>query len=237
MNVNLQEHQRSIMATMGIDLWIPRSDVHTRLFENGLYRDVAIAETIQLEQKKTFIADVSGTVLAETQTAVATSKTSIVQSNSSTNEVSLLQFDVDTQQQVEISTAEQIQQNTDFQTTPIVQLDAFEIQAYCFENCIVLVDCTQLDADQSKLWLNIQHALFGQFYDLKWPFPMLQFQDGRGVKLYIQGFIDGLKKDKKVLSLGQLPYLQSTDIIQLASLQEMIEQPKLKKRLWQFMQS
>jgi hypothetical protein len=66
---------------------------------------------------------------------------------------------------------------------------------------------------------------------------MLQLQDGRGAAMYIQGFVDALRQERKVISLGQLPYLNNTEMFELASLQEMIEQPLLKRRLWQFMQN
>ncbi len=54
MNVNLAEHQRSILAAMGIDLWIPQVDVQTRHYQNTLYRDVAqneaeIATTVEFK--------------------------------------------------------------------------------------------------------------------------------------------------------------------------------------------
>jgi len=42
--------------------------------------------------------------------------------------------------------------------------------------------------------------------------------------------------DKDLIALGEIPHLQQADLHQLASLQEMLDQPILKKRLWQFMQ-
>ena len=48
MSVNLAEHQRSLLATMGINLWVPRVDVQIRHFQTALYRDSAFA--IELSQ-------------------------------------------------------------------------------------------------------------------------------------------------------------------------------------------
>ena len=62
-------------------------------------------------------------------------------------------------------------------------------------------------------------------------------QDGRGASSYIQGFLDVFSTEKNVLCLGEIPHLQASHSIQLASLQEMLIQPLLKKRLWQFMQN
>lgn len=235
MNVNLQEHQRSLMATMGIDLWVPRSDVQTRPYQNNLYRDIASLEHSSVMQ---FDAsqNLSQTIHAQPIQQLAQAHVAKTDSKSQAENSSLKQ-NIEIQQKSESSVSEQIAKQVDFHTEPAIQLDAFEVQAFCIANCVILVDCTKLTADQLQLWLNIQHAIVGQYYELKWPFPMLQLQDGKGAHIYIQGFIDALKNERKVLSLGQLSHLQATDIIQLASLQEMIDQPVLKRRLWQFMQN
>ncbi|AXQ22761.1 hypothetical protein BEN71_12045 [Acinetobacter wuhouensis] len=231
MNVNLAEHQRSILAAMGIDLWIPQVDVQTRHYQNTLYRDVAqneaeIATTVEFKD-----FNHSTTAFTKNTENVIVRRESAVQS-----EVSLLKVNAETQQTEEITSAEQIQKQTAISVEPALQIASFEIQAYQIEHCVIFVDATQLNDDQKTLWGNIQRAAFGQYFELKWPFPMLQFQDGRGASMYIQGFIDGLRQERKIISLGQLTHLNQSDVIQLASLQEMIEQPILKRRLWQFMQ-
>lgn len=231
MNVNLAEHQRSILAAMGIDLWIPQVDVQTRHYQNTLYRDVAqneaeIATTVEFKD-----FNHSTTALTKNTENVIVRRESAVQS-----EVSLLKVNAETQQTEEITSSEQIQKQTAISVEPALQIASFEIQAYQIEHCVIFVDATQLNDDQKTLWGNIQRAAFGQYFELKWPFPMLQFQDGRGASMYIQGFIDGLRQERKIISLGQLTHLNQSDVIQLASLQEMIEQPILKRRLWQFMQ-
>jgi len=43
--------------------------------------------------------------------------------------------------------------------------------------------------------------------------------------------------EKNIISLGSIPHVTHNKMIQLASLQEMLDQPILKKRLWQFMQN
>ncbi|MEG0481976.1 MAG: hypothetical protein RR569_02590 [Acinetobacter sp.] len=234
MSVNLQEHQRSLMAAMGIDLWIPRSDVQTRPYQNNLYRDIA-----SLEQASVVEFDLSH--IQQNQSVQQFAKADLIHTEKASEiqptEASLLKNNIQRTQQKETSATEQISKKIDYQTEPSIQLDSFEIQAFCIASCVILVDCTQLSAEQLKLWLNIQHAIVGQYYELKWPFPMLQLQDGKGANIYIQGFIDALKNERKVISLGQLPHVQATDIIQLASLQDMIDQPILKRRLWQFMQN
>ena len=84
---------------------------------------------------------------------------------------------------------------------------------------------------------NIQRAVQAEFHALQWPFAWTNMQDGRGAASYVQGFLDALSAEKNVLCLGGIPHLQSSKSIQLASLQDMLDQPLLKKRLWQFMQN
>ena len=52
----------------------------------------------------------------------------------------------------------------------------------------------------------------------------------------MQGFVDVLSTDKNMLILGQLPHFKSEQCLHLASLQEMLDQPLLKKSLWDAIQ-
>jgi hypothetical protein len=232
MNVNVLEHQRSILATMGIDLWIPQVGVQTRHYQTALYRDIEQADQTSLSpiEFSTLLTDA-------TETNPSNSVTVSVQVEKlQLSEVSLLKRNPETQRTEEITVSKQIQQQTRLEVEVAVELSPFEIQAYCLEHCILLVETTRLEKDQLSLWGNIQRAISGHTHELKWPFPMLQFQDGRGVNLYIQGFIDALKQEQKIMSLGQMSYLAQQDIIALPSLQEMLDEPLLKRRLWQMMQ-
>ena len=119
---------------------------------------------------------------------------------------------------------------------PALQIAPFQLQAFGLPDCVIVVDATEMTAEQQQLWNNIQQALQAEYYELQWPFPLLNFQDSRGVDSYVQGFLDAISADKNIILIGQLPYLADPKSINLASLQEMLDQPLLKKRLWQFMQ-
>ena len=47
MNVKMIDHQRSIMAALGIDVWIPKDHAHLRQINSSIYRDMAVAEAIE----------------------------------------------------------------------------------------------------------------------------------------------------------------------------------------------
>ena len=115
-------------------------------------------------------------------------------------------------------------------------LQAFELQMYVLESCAILLEGSQLSDAQRTLWQNIQKARLGQYAELKWPFPLVGFQESRGLSSYIQGFLDATATNKKILCLGHLDFIQHSNILHLASLEEMIAQPLLKRRLWQLMQ-
>ncbi|OTG83149.1 hypothetical protein B9T27_07435 [Acinetobacter sp. ANC 4648] len=230
MNLNRVEHQRSILAVLGIDIWVPKINVQAQKYQNTLYRDVAMP----------------GVVIEETNfqagtPPVAISNQQIIQPA----EVALLRSDENSRhsniqrqpQQIEPVVEAVPALKNDIENSAPLKIEIFELQAYCLEQCVMIIDATQLSTEQSQLWNNIQAAKIGKYAELKWPFPLSQFQDGRGASLYIQGFLDALTQDKQVLALGEIVHLHDQKIIALAGLQEMLDQPLLKKRLWQFMQN
>ncbi len=225
MNVKMIDHQRSIMAALGIDIWIPKDHAHLRQINSSLYRDMAVAEATE-----TISFD---TLNLQQNTPVQIEKPSndIVIAKSpqkQINEPNHIDIAKENQKNIKRSLAI-------VDDIPAVHLDAFYLQAISLENCVIILDATQLSEAQMQLWNNIQKAAAHQYDELKWPFPLAQFQDGRSVQIYIQGFVDALRSDKHVLSLGKLPHIHDLKLIQLANLQEMIDQPLLKRRLWQFM--
>ena len=119
----------------------------------------------------------------------------------------------------------------------MLQVEAFSIEALQVPYCVILVESTALSQKQHQLWRNIQHALQAEYHVLQWPFAIEVLQDGIGVENYVQGFVDVLSADKKMLILGQLPHFKSEQCLHLASLQEMLDQPLLKKSLWDAIQA
>lgn len=224
MNVNMLEHQRSLLAVMGIDIWIPQNTAQTRHYKPSLYRDqveenhpidVCFPEFAQAQSEQFFTKPAS-------QAEQLNIEDSSLQLKSNPDGVQLPRESVKNDKQSQDEVAER---------QPLV-IDAFEIQAMITKTHTILLDATALTTDQENLWVNIQRSVSSQFYDLKWPFNFAQFQDGRGAEVFIQGFIDALSVDKKILSLGCLPHISTTQHMQIASLQDMIKQPLLKRRLW-----
>lgn len=215
-------HERKILATLGIDVWIPRGTVSARLGNTPIWRDqTARVEPLHFHDHVKNVKPDSATENLQKKI------TDIVE-----------QVAIDTlppQAEKEHLPAASKDANAAEAVNPIVEVEAFSVQAYSLVHCTILINATRLTEPQQQLWLNIQRSLSGQYSLLEWPFPLPNFQDNRGVGCYVQGFIDAIAYEKSILSLGDIPYLNHSKIIRLASLQEMLDKPLLKKRLWQFM--
>lgn len=214
--------QRNILATLGIDVWIPRDIVCQKNTVSALWRDQNIEQNIQLSsiQLDSTVSQDVAEIKVEHQ-SVAIKEVETLPHQQETVEVqSIVRQSLIEKEQIVI---------TD-------QIQSFELQMYVLENCAILLESSQLNDAQRMLWQNIQKAKLGQYAELKWPFPLAAFQESRGLSSYIQGFLDATATSKKILCLGQLDFIQHSNILHLASLEEMLAQPVLKKRLWQLMQ-
>ena len=250
MEINRLAHQRSILAAMGVDLWVTRQAVHTQQIEYPIYRDQAPDQVIfAAPGLDTATSSLSPPVHANPSAAPQRSLTNSgielnAQSSHHAQATQLLKqqapqdiVDRDPQSQSLDQTAASADLDSEAAIErPPLHIDAFELQAYVFERCVLLLEGSALSAEQMRLWSNIHAVEAGQYFELKWPFPLAQYQDGRGAAMYIQGFINGLAQDKPIISLGPIPHLSDGRVQCLASLQQMLEQPMLKRDLWQAMQ-
>ncbi|MCU4431794.1 hypothetical protein KTI56_12940 [Acinetobacter pittii] len=207
--------QRNILATLGIDVWIPKTQLCQKNNAQSLWRDQAVpeGEPIILPSKNNPVVE------QPTKPQV--------------NEVPKVEPEIAVPLPVEVPSV--VSPRTEVQA-PVVRIASFELQAFALEKCVIFLDVTNLSEEEKQLWNNIQKAKIGQYAELKWPFPLANYQDQRGAGSYIQGFLDAVAADKKILCLGECSYIQHANIIHLASLKEMLKKPLLKKRLWQLMQ-
>ncbi|MBC9228036.1 hypothetical protein HI850_001685 [bacterium SPL81] len=209
--------QRNILATLGIDVWIPRDIVCQKNTASALWRDQNIqTSSIQFDSK-----------VSQNVTEIKVEHQSVAIK------------EVEPLQQKQEAVVQPIAKQSLIEKEQIVitaQIQSFELQMYVLDNCAILLESSQLNDAQRILWHNIQKAKLGQYAELKWPFPLAVFQESRGLSSYIQGFLDATATSKKILCLGQLDFIQHSNILHLASLEGMLAQPVLKKRLWQLMQ-
>lgn len=232
-NVNMVEHQQSIMSVLGIDLWIPKTGVPTRTYISDLYRD---QQSIRTDE----VADLNylAPVVLDQPVLDQPSRSSIVERKRTADQ----QYEgVNTAGNNKTGNsadqfAEASAQAAVDEIIPI-QIAAFEYQAWVTASWVILLDATQLSAEQLKLWHNIQMVDAGHFASLKWPFALMPLQDGRGVHAYVQGFVDALSSEKRLICLGHLTHWVSSSALLLPSLQDMLNEPALKRQLWDAMRN
>ena len=212
-------HQREVLASLGIDLWVPAFLPSQQNATTSIWRDQSTTEII------------SEIVRPQSQPeAKSISEHPLVQNKLPHQAPPAEIATQPIEQEVVTALKEEIVREA-------IHVEAFQLQAVSLEHCALVIEATQLSLEQQQLWQNIVQALPAQKYALNWPFPLLNFQDGRGVQSYIQGFIDGLSQGKTVIALGSIPNANSIKVTQSASLQEMLDQPLLKKALWHMMRA
>ena len=208
-------HQRDILATLGIDIWVPKDAACQNMPSSSIWRDQAAPEYL------------SEIVVAKAQPLIVPEPKAEPLKTLDQAEPLPTPAVKEVQAEIALPVVEE---------RPALHIAAFQLQAFGLPHCVIVTDATELSAEQQQLWNNIQQALQAEYYELQWPFPLINFQDGRGAESYVQGFIDAISADKNIILLGQFSYFNHSKIIHLAGLQEMLDQPLLKKCLWQFMQ-
>lgn len=208
--------QRNILAAMGVDVWIPRHHVAQKNTAASIWRDQMPEQQLAIPKHVDVAVNIP-----------------------ETKSLPVLEPVQEQPVHVEITAQHTVPQQPKvlLELEALVECDAFQLEAYCFQDKVLVIDATGLTEAEIQLWSNIQAAMPGEYAELSWPFPRLDFRDSRGVQAYVQGFLDAIAIDKKVLCLGKLKFLTHTDCMYLASLSEMLEKPIFKKRLWTLMQS
>ena len=211
-------HQREVLASLGIDLWVPDFLPSQQNVATSIWRDQSTPEIV------------SEIVRPHQPEAKSIPEHPPVK-NKLPHPAPLAEIAT---QPIEQETVTALKEEI---VREAIHVEAFQLQAVALEHCALVIEATQLSLEQQQLWQNIVQALPAQKYALNWPFPLLNFQDGRGVQSYIQGFIDGLSQGKTVIALGSIPNANGIKVTQAASLQEMLDQPLLKKALWHMMRA
>ena len=206
-------HQREILASLGIDIWVSRTAVSQTLPQPSVWRDQAAPE---------IYSDIIVPAVVNQQLK---------------QQQPIIQEEPKQEPSPQHTVVDVVVPDDIPEARVMLQVEAFSIEALQLPYCVILVESTALSQKQQQLWRNIQHALQAEYHVLQWPFAIEVLQDGIGVENYVQGFVDVLSADKKMLILGQLPHFKSEQCLHLASLQEMLDQPLLKKSLWDAIQA
>ena len=150
-------HQRDILASLGIDIWVPRAAVSQRLPASSLWRDQAAPElpseiivpvvavaTPQLKAELSQVREQPTAVVVTEKAAAVVAETPMPEVRS------------------------------------VLQIEAFSLEALQLPHCLILCESTHLTQAEQQLWRNIQQALSAMYHRLQWPFALAALQDGIG---------------------------------------------------------
>ena len=214
--INMMGHQRDILASLGIDIWVSKGAVCQQLPQSTIWRDQNTPEVM---------LDITSHVEIATADVLLNDP--------------ILSFETEQPKQVQekLEQKEEPAVVIEQELRPSVILEPFNIQALVLPHLVILMEGSNITSDQQLLWSNIQRAVQAEFTELNWPFALPELQDGYGVESFIQGFLDVISTEKTVLVLGQVPHYTKSNMMHLASLQEMLDEPLLKRRLWKFIKN
>lgn len=232
--------QRSILAGMGISLWVPRL-ARTRTVapaSSGIWRDhtglsQTVSSQVQVTAPVTPVAIVKPAALAHPVQTEANIQPAVQPAlvphppanppvvagpSSTTALVPAVDSPVSTE-------AQQAQ-----------SLVRFSVQAVELKHWILLIDEQSLQhAAARQLWNNIC-AAFANPEPVRFNWPLadgMRWQHPQGAKAALNGFLFRMGMDKRIGLMGQLQDDIAPDRIErLPTLEELLEQPLKKRSLW-----
>jgi hypothetical protein len=133
-------HQRDILATLGIDIWIPRAEP-CQSHQPALWRDQSQPEVL------------SEIILPE------------LKAEASVIERSVVSAPVEVPAPVVIMPTMEIQPQPELvhELREIVEVTPFSLQALSLAHCIIVIDATSLTEDQQLLWFNFFQCRRGMY--------------------------------------------------------------------------
>ncbi|AOA58721.1 hypothetical protein [Acinetobacter larvae] len=242
------QHQRDILAHMGIDIWLSRQHAQTRPHQQQFFRDQIIAPTEAQVHPVQYPADAATTqTIPQHDTPLLTQQQSVPQQAVTTTthcaaqqkvavtdaDTTLIALDQTAQLGAKLSAATSLPSSLDSEAHP--QLAPFELQLVQFKHAVLVIDSTNLSHAEQRLWRNIQALYSGQFHVLKWPLPLENLQEGRGAHYYVAGFLTAQSNQRRLIVLGHLAHAQDLSYQTAPSLKEMLTQPQRKAALWQLL--
>lgn len=230
--------QRSILAGMGISLWIPKLARTCAITPalSTIWRDQAATG----QQPVTAVAVtsiLSSPVSAESIQAqaiavpVVATVQPVLQAQPLPDNPPVIR-----QQSPSISPAPDTMSLAEQEEVPVQSSLRFSVQAVELPHWILLIDEQSLQhAAAKQLWANIC-AAFANPEPVRFNWPLadgMRWQHPQGAKAALNGFLFRMGMDKRIGLMGQLQDDIAPDRIErLPTLQELLEQPLKKRSLW-----
>ena len=146
-------HQREVLASLGIDLWVPDFLPSQQNVATSIWRDQSATEII------------SEIVRPQSQPEAKSIPEHPLVQNKLPHPAPPAEIATQpVEQKVDKALKEEI-------VREVIHVEAFQLQAVALEHCALVIEATQLSLEQQQLWQNIVQALPAQKYALNRPFP------------------------------------------------------------------
>lgn len=225
-----------ILQQLGIRRWIPRMQGHALADSAEIWQDQIDAQSMPIEQTvpnpqdlHTMQRGASTDSLHPQTTSAHTVLAPLATASQSATDHQLAARDLATMQSATVDEA------VDTLTISTATFQIELLQHKQFVICAVVQDTQQME-----LWRNIQRASQTESLQFKWPVEIKDWQvTDATLQSYLQGFL--LAQQSRVLmTLGDIhiPIIEQQIAPQyrFAALAEMLQQPLLKRELWQVIQ-
>lgn len=229
----LQQHRSLVLHQLGIPHWISRdADIHA-IEDYSLWRDDVLPDVMQAPQAR------------QSDTANFSAKPTVLEPNDVVIEKIEQIEPVENSMLADNPLTDLLQstlQNTAISPEALPNFSQnvqFEMSMCRQEKWIMFTTINSLE--QQQLWLNILQVIQAKSEQVQWP-PQLEWAVYDDlIPYYLKGLFSAKSSDHlpTVLYLGESPvpmaYLESLDLtlIQLPSLQDCLENPLQKQKLWQ----
>lgn len=219
---DLSQHQRNILHSMGIDVWVSKAAQTDECSVLQFWRDQD-SENITLED------DIEEKAFPIIDLPKPSASTSLLVKPVHVKAKEVLLDDIDLAVQSTDVLANVIDITEENQIITPFKLGMLKLQ-----HIGILFDTTAISTEEQALVESIAHSLQATSSILHWPIALLGLQQNGHINSYVQGFIDYTSGKSPIILLGELPQQLNVSIQhRVGSLKALLAEPIQKQELWQ----
>ncbi|SDB85429.1 hypothetical protein SAMN05421733_102221 [Acinetobacter boissieri] len=226
MNDLMSQQQRHLLNSMGVDVWIlketqPKSFVATQFWRDQAYEKFDLNEPV-IEPLPTL-----QNIVVEKPHLQSKHDIQILN-----EEIIGLTKDQHQTRSLEVTSVHEVTSEIALQILP------FTLALLTIDQCSILLNYTELLAQEKIFVESLRSALGATITELRWPINLADFQQSDYVNSYVNGFIDSTSLGQRIILLGGLPKVLDLDIaIKTVGITDLINNPKEKRVLWEMLKA
>ncbi|WP_092746906.1 hypothetical protein [Acinetobacter boissieri] len=222
----MSQQQRHLLNSMGVDVWIlketqPKSFVATQFWRDQAYEKFDLNEPV-IEPLPTL-----QNIVVEKPHLQSKHDIQILN-----EEIIGLTKDQHQTRSLEVTSVHEVTSEIALQILP------FTLALLTIDQCSILLNYTELLAQEKIFVESLRSALGATITELRWPINLADFQQSDYVNSYVNGFIDSTSLGQRIILLGGLPKVLDLDIaIKTVGITDLINNPKEKRVLWEMLKA